>query len=77
MEPRSHFGTVAAEILSGCEMLRASPVSVCLCCVLWFCVAHVVRSNGLPEAAEANTFAEGFFPIKESAHSPQTHAQAL
>ena len=36
-EPQSRFGTGPAEILGGHEMLRAGPVSACLCCMLWFC----------------------------------------
>ena len=36
------------KILGGHEMLRAGLVSVCRCCILWFRVACVVRSNDLP-----------------------------
>lgn len=45
-------------------------MSVCVCHVLWVPATSVVRSDGLPEAAEADSFAKGSLPIKESAPLP-------
>lgn len=45
-------------------------MSVCLCHVLWVCVTNDVRSGGPPEAAEADSFAKGSLPMKESAPLP-------
>lgn len=45
-------------------------MSACLRHVLWIRVTNVVSSDGLPEAAEADSFAKGSLPIKESAPLP-------